>query len=409
MNRCSLLSEFRCVDYVFTFDEVCAGKSIELLRPDVFAVGAGSVGRYPDEIAAAEATGASIHQVVEQQAPSTSQIINTIKTQRDQPLVSIVYVNWNTKELLRDSLTTMTEHSRGIKLEIIVVDNGSEDGTVDWLRANRPDIKVVPLTENRGFAIGNNEGFREADGDYILLLNTDTLVLNTTVSGLVEVLEQYPKVGCVGARHLNGDRSLQRSMDSFPNIEADFLTLTELHRLGVVTRYLSHRHAWWGSHDHFRDVDWVNGACMMVRREVIAQTGGFDPKFFIYGEELEWCYRMHLAGWKVAFTPNAEVIHLGGAAMDHVSLLRLYLKYEGLMHFYDKHASIVSRFIIRAIILLTLAGRAGLLVTVGQIIPNNAKAQRFRELISQLAPETPLREVLGVWRRIMQATFRAHH
>jgi rfaE bifunctional protein nucleotidyltransferase chain/domain len=405
-DRCAVLAEFECVDYVFEYPERCAGVSIDLLRPDVFCVGEDSLGKYPDELSAAQRHGTRIERISKLQSLSTTEMIGRIQKppqQRVRPLVSVIYVNWNTRRLLHDSLESLKKNTGGFPLEIVVVDNGSNDGTVAWLHETHPDVVLVPLDRNFGFAVGNNKGAERATGDYLLLLNTDTLVLASTVSGLVDVLEADLRVGCAGARHLNKDGSLQRSMDSFPNLEADILTYSELHRLSPVKRILSRRHAWWSGHQQQREVDWVNGACMMFRREAFVQAGGFDADFVIYGEEVDLCRRLKNKGWHVVFTPHAEVVHLGGASMDHIPGERLILKYNGLLRFYDKHKSRGARLAIRVVLMGMLVARAGLLLLLSALPRHPSFVQRARDVITQMGHEIGTRETFRTWRRIAAA------
>ena len=253
--------------------------------------------------------------------------------------VSVVVINWNTRDLLHQALATLQPAIAGMLVETIVVDNGSTDGSVEMVRRDWPEVVLVPLPRNVGFAAGNNEGIRLAQGRKIMLLNSDVIVLESTVLGLSKCLDRRPEVGCAGARHLNVDRTLQRSMDRFPTLVSDLLSYSEAYRLPWVERYLRRHYPWWGDHGVEREVGWVNGACLMVRREVVETIGMLDESFFIYGEELDWCYRIWQGGWKVVFTPEAEVIHLGGQAMDAASARRIVLLYLGQLKFYDKHYS----------------------------------------------------------------------
>ncbi len=165
------------------------------------------------------------------------------------PQVSVVIVNWNSRELLAQALTTLYDTTKNVRFETIVVDNGSHDDSVSYLQENWPDVVVVSLDRNHGFAGANNIGFKSCKGEYILLLNVDTISLPTTVSGLVECMEARPEAGCVGARHLNADGSLQWSMDDFPSLVNDTLRYTDLYRLpspaGLAEAHLSRLH---GSH-----------------------------------------------------------------------------------------------------------------------------------------------------------------
>ena len=285
-----------------------------------------------------------------------------MQTDIQRPDVSVVIVSWNVRDLLQQTLETLYRESRHVSFETVVVDNGSTDGSVELVRESWKRVRLISLPENRGFAVGNNIGFKEARGRYILLLNSDTIVLPTTLPGMVSFLDKHPEVGCVGARHLNPDGTLQRSIDNFPSLLNDFLSYSELHRLSVLQPFLRRRFPWWSDHDQVRDVDWVNGACMMVRSEVIAQLGGLDEGYFIYAEEIDWCYRMIQAGWRVSFTPEAEIIHLGGQAMNRVADKRIVLKYKGQYRFYRKHYPIWKYVVLRAIVTAVAIPRIAILL-----------------------------------------------
>jgi GT2 family glycosyltransferase len=266
------------------------------------------------------------------------------------PDVSVVIVSWNVRDLLKQTLESLYRETHDVTFESIVVDNGSTDGSVKLVQQAWKQVRLIPLPENKGFAVGNNVGFKEARGRYVLLLNSDTIVLPTTLYGMTRFLDAHPETGCIGCRHLNPDGTLQRSMDNFPSLLNDFLSYSELHRLPFLQSFLQQRFPWWSEHDQLREVDWVNGACMMVRREVIEQIGGLDEGYFIYAEEIDWCYRMRQAGWRVCFTPEAEIIHIGGQAMNRAADKRIVLKYKGQYRFYRKHYPIWKYVVVRAIV-----------------------------------------------------------
>ncbi|MBC6445049.1 MAG: glycosyltransferase [Alphaproteobacteria bacterium GM202ARS2] len=402
-DRGAVLAAFGCVDYVYEYPERCAGVSIELLKPDVFCVGEESIGAYLDEIEAARRNAVRIHPIPKVKSSSTTTMVDHIQQTdagKDPLVISVIYVNWNTRQLLKDSIESLKKHRGNCSLEIIVVDNNSKDGTVEWLQAEHPDVLAVPLTKNVGFSVGNNKGREVATGDYLLLLNTDTVVLPSTLPGMVSAIESDITIGCVGARHLNADRTLQRSMDSFPNLVADLLTHSELHRLPWVARWLGRRHAWWSAHDRTRQVDWVNGACMLFRREAFDEAAGFDPEIFIYGEEVDLCRRLWNNGWKVVFSTDAEIVHLGGAAMDHVAAYRLFLNYKGLIRFYDKHKGWASRLGIRTIVLGTLLARFVLFLPFAALPSRWIFVRRIRGVLSQMGSEASLSEIVRAWSRI---------
>ena len=312
--------------------------------------------------------------------------------------VSVVIVNWNTKDLLHQTLQTLYKNTHGITFETIVVDNGSSNGSVDMVRKLWKQVKLIQLPENKGFTVANNEGFDKAKGRFILLLNSDTIVTPTTLPGMVRFLETHPDAGCVGCKHLNPDKTLQRSMDNFPSLLNDFLSYTELHRLQIFQPLLKKKFAWWSDYDKVCEVDWVNGSCMMVRREAIKEIGGLDETFFIYAEEIDWCYRMKEHGWKVYFTPEATIIHIGGQAMNRAANKRIVLKYKGQYRFYRKHYSIFKYIALRIIVTLIVMVRIAILCMM-YLLPK--KLKKRWELITQEPMVIDIGTMLHTWWQII--------
>lgn len=320
----------------------------------------------------------------------------------EPPLVSVIIVNWNTCELLAQALESLFAQVDQPSYDVTVIDNASSDGSADMVRRRWPEVHLVALPHNVGFAAGNNIGFTESRGAYILLLNSDTVVLPTTVRGLASILDRDASIGCVGARHMNGDGSLQRSMNEFPTLHNDFLELTELSRLRVVQTFLRRRFPWWSAHDTTCDTGWVNGACMMIRRAVCDNVGVLDEQFFAYFEEVEWCYRMQLAGWRVVFTPEAEVIHLSGQSLDGDPGRRLHLRFWGHCAFYRTHYSLSRYLALRAIIVGTSAMRIGalsLLWLLGRF--HFSPSQPLWEIVAQDTARASYPDLIGAWGRIL--------
>ena len=169
------------------------------------------------------------------------------------PDVSVVIVTWNTRDLLLQALHSLYAETTSVTFEVVVVDNASEDGTSAAVNRLYPNVRLIELPTNSGFTGGNNIGFDVARGRHVLLLNSDTVVLPTTVEPLVRFLDEHPRAGTAGARHLNADGSLQRSMDDVPTLLPDALYYTELYRVPAIRRWLSQRCAWWSDHDVERE------------------------------------------------------------------------------------------------------------------------------------------------------------
>ncbi|MBE2182548.1 MAG: glycosyltransferase family 2 protein [Anaerolineae bacterium] len=254
------------------------------------------------------------------------------------PLVSIVIVSWNVKALLANCLASIYETTAGLAVEIIVVDSNSGDGTVELIGRDFPHVKLLALADNVGFSRGNNLGIGISTGEYIFLLNPDTLVKPETIQQLAAYLNDHPEVGIVGPRTLNGDGTTQSTRRRFPTLLTGLFESTWLQSIApkAIMRcyYVQDQ-----PDDGTFEVDWVQGSALMFRREVFAQIGGMDEGFMMYSEELDWCKRAVLAGWRVDYVGGARIVHFGGKsseqapALTHIrfqcSKLRYFRKYHG--------------------------------------------------------------------------------
>jgi GT2 family glycosyltransferase len=237
-----------------------------------------------------------------------------------------------------------------VEFEVIVVDNASSDDSVDMLKSEFPQVRIIANAENRGFAKANNQGIAIAEGRYVLLLNSDTVVLGNCIAETVSFADAQAQAGVVGCRVLNPDNSLQPTCFMFPSILNMLLSSTYLYKLFPRSRFFGREHmTWWDSNDA-REVDVVKGCFMLVRREAIEQVGPMDEGFFMYAEETDWCYRFKKNGWKVMFAPVGRIIHLGGqsTAQKHaamivqlrLSILKVIRKHRGWT------AHLVARFLV---------------------------------------------------------------
>lgn len=252
--------------------------------------------------------------------------------------LSVIIVSWNVRELLRRSLLSLAPHRDAIATQVIVVDSASGDGSAEMVAADFPWVELVASTENVGFPAANNIGLERARGRYILLLNPDTEVVGDALAALLAYLQANPGVGLAGPQLLNPDGSLQSSRRRFPTVATGFFESTWLQPL-APRRLLARYYAEDLPDDETSDVDWVTGAAMMVRRQVVEQVGGLDPGYFMYSEELDWCRRIRAAGWRVVYFPAAQIIHHSGKSSEqavtarHINFqrakLRYYRKYHG--------------------------------------------------------------------------------
>jgi N-acetylglucosaminyl-diphospho-decaprenol L-rhamnosyltransferase len=236
----------------------------------------------------------------------------------DVPALSVVIVGWNVRELLERALASIyASIDESEPPEVIVVDNASTDGTPAMVEAAFPQVRLIANTVNRGFTGANNQGIAASSAQHVLLLNPDTEVIDNALGDLQAYLERHPQVGLVAPRLLNADGTTQSSRRRFPTLPILFMESTWLEWL-LPKRMLQQYYMLDSSDLQEQEVGWVTGAAMLVRRSVIEQVGMLDEAFFMYSEELDWCRRMRDAGWRVVYTPSAEVIHYGGKSSEQV-------------------------------------------------------------------------------------------
>jgi N-acetylglucosaminyl-diphospho-decaprenol L-rhamnosyltransferase len=240
----------------------------------------------------------------------TSTIVPPIPARTDErPDVTVVVVNYNTAHLL-DQMFAALEAGRGaLKLQVVVVDNASRDGSADFLRTNYPNIALIENPTNVGFGRANNQALPWIRGRYVLLLNTDAFMAPDTLQRTVDFMDANPRCGVLGVKLVGRDGALQPSCRYFPTPWNVFLTGTGLKRFFPRTRLVDDM--FW-DHGSIRECDWVPGCYYLVRREVIEQVGLFDPRYFLYYEEVDHCRAVRRAGWSVLYYPFTQVVHIGG-------------------------------------------------------------------------------------------------
>lgn len=283
--------------------------------------------------------------------------------------VSIIVVNWNTKSLLRDCLASVYEHSRDINFEIIVVDNASTDGSKEMIKDDFPKVVLIENNKNRGFAAANNQGVDVAKGRYVLLLNSDTIVLGNCIANIMSFADTQPRAGVIGCRVLNSDRTLQPTCFMFPSVLNLFLSSSYLYKLFPKNRFFGReRMTWWNAND-VREVDIIKGCFMLIRREAIEQVGRMDENFFMYAEETDWCYRFKKSGWKVMFAPVGEIIHYGGQSTTQIPVAMIVQLRLSILKFIKKHYSWPSHLIARFLVALFFAVRLPVWLAVALLRP----------------------------------------
>jgi len=287
--------------------------------------------------------------------------------------LSILIVNWNVRDLLRDCLRSVLmpmsfdADSRTWRLgarhvEILVVDNASGDGSAAMVRAEFPDVSLIACDANLGFVGGNNLALERARGDYLLLLNPDAMVVGDAVEALMSYMDAHPEVGIAGPLLRSVDGAVQSSRRRFPTLWQALWEST------VLEQWFPHNP--WARRYRMEDmpayatqnVDWVTGACLIVRARAAAEVGPLDAHIFMYSEELDWCRRMADAGWRVAFVPEAQVVHYEGRSSTQVAVARQIYFDSSKIYYFRKHHGALQAEVLRA---LLLAGHAVQLLEEG--------------------------------------------
>lgn len=251
--------------------------------------------------------------------------------------LTIVVVSWNVRELLRACLASIDRGRGALALQVVVVDSASTDGSAEMAAAEFPWVELIASAENVGFAAGNNLGLERARGRHVLLLNPDTEVAGDALTTLVDYLDGHPDVGVVGPQLLNADGSVQSSRRRFPTLATGFFESTWLEGI-APRRVLARYYVLDRPDDEPSDVDWVVGAALMVRREVVQRVGPLDTGYFMYSEELDWCRRIRDAGWRAVYLPAAQVVHHYGKSSEqavtarHIHFQRAKLRYFRKFH-----------------------------------------------------------------------------
>jgi N-acetylglucosaminyl-diphospho-decaprenol L-rhamnosyltransferase len=273
-----------------------------------------------------------------------------------RPDLSVVTVGHNTRDLLRAGLASL-DSSRAM-IEVLLVDSGSIDGTAEMVAAEFPTVRLLATDQNLGFTRGNNRALRIARGRHLLLLNPDAVVRPGALDAMVDFLDAHPDVGVVGPQLRFPDGTLQPSRHRFPGRLTAFVDGTVLQRWLGQGRLLAAFYARDRGDDELQDVDWLRGACLMLRREAAAAVGLFDEQFFMYSEEVDLCRRVRAAGWRVVYLPSAVVVHHEGQSSQrnpagrdihfHDSRVRYYAKHFGRHWALALRLAVVAHFLFLA-------------------------------------------------------------
>jgi len=291
--------------------------------------------------------------------------------------LSVIIVSWNVREFLEPCLESVFVTSNDISIEVIVVDNGSSDGTAEWLEKEYPSVRLVKNLQNLGFPISNNIGISEAQGEYILLLNPDTIVWPGTFSNCLSVMRRDKKIGVVGCKIHYPDGSIQyECARNFPSL-VDFIGGTfYLHVLFPKSVVFGRRLMGFWDHLSDRDVPCIMGAFMFLRRTALQETGPLDERFFMYYEDVDVCARMWEKGWRVFYLSSAQITHFSGQSRKKSSkkfdLLAAEISYTFFLEHRGRLAAISYRFIVILQALIRLLLVPLWLLAFGFLIPKSS-------------------------------------
>jgi hypothetical protein len=254
----------------------------------------------------------------------------------DTPLISFLIVNYKVADLVHQAIQSIQEQVRS-DYEIIVLDNASEDGSFESLEGKYPRTKVIASDVNHGFGVGNNLAYESAKGEFIFLLNPDTILIDDSVDRMAEYLKSNPEVGMVSPMLLYEDLSLQRSIRKFYSFTGSLMDNRFMNPVIAGFPFLTRMLPGLLNHFETQEVDWAKGAALLIRRELIEQIGLFDPDYFIYGEEMDLCYRIGAAGWKKVYLHDCRIVHLEGKSTVQSSARMFLMNYKGMYLFLKKN------------------------------------------------------------------------
>jgi hypothetical protein len=255
-----------------------------------------------------------------------------------KPVLSVILVNYNDRAHLDNCLSSVEENSQGIDFEIIIVDNNSTDGSQEFILKNFPRVRLLLNSENFGFSKANNQAIKQSRGEFILFLNTDTVIYPGALRLLLQELKSNPKFGAIGPALFPKKNAYQVSFGGSVNFFSQVFQKYFFNGYYRLILRISQRQ---------REVAWLSAACLLVRRQALEEVGFFDENFFIYFEDIDLCVRIKKRGWKLIYLPTARVFHAGGITTATKKLQSRYEYRRSQLYFYQKHNSRISLLLLR--------------------------------------------------------------
>ncbi len=273
--------------------------------------------------------------------------------------LSIIIVSYNVKEFLQNLLQSINKSAGKLNVEVIVVDNASEDGTIESIAERFPEVKIIANETNVGFGKANNQAMKIAKGKYFLLINPDTIVREDTFTKMINFFESTPEAGMAGCKVLNPDGTLQLPCRrSFPGPWVSFTKISGLSKVFPKSKLFAKYNLTYLDENKTYTVDAISGSFMFLRREVYEKTAGFDEQFFMYGEDLDFCYRVKESGYKIYYYPETEIIHYKGESTKRSSIDETRVFYKAMSLFVEKHFA--SSWIVKILLKFAITFREGI-------------------------------------------------
>ena len=292
-------------------------------------------------------------------------------------MLSIIVVSWNTTRFLENCLTSILANPPTSPFENWVVDNASTDGSPQMVLEKFPQVHLIENRENVGFARANNQAIRRCAGKYILLLNPDTLVTSGALQALIDFLNEHPEAGAAGARILNPDGSLQIASHPQPTLSRE---LWRLFHLDALFPYAAYPPTKWAT-NRPQEVDVLIGACLLLRKDALDQVGFLDENYFMYSEEVDLCYRIQRAGWRLFWVPQSEVIHFGGQSTQQVPTEMFLNLYHSKVKYFRKNYGWWAAQIYK--LTLSIAACARLILAPFAIFERSSRRRKHLTLIDR--------------------------
>ncbi len=299
--------------------------------------------------------------------------------------LSIIIVSWNTCDLLEACLNSVFLYPPSVDFEVWLVDNNSQDDSLDMVRSQFPQVKIIENDMNVGFAEANNQAIQRSQGSYILLLNPDTEVTANAIQSLVDFMDKYADAGAVGACLLNPDGTLQTSCSPRPTLFREWWRMAHFDTVYAYGRY--NMHTW--DKQSPREVDVIQGAALLLRKSVLDKIGSLDSSYFMYSEEVDLCVRIQKAGWRLYWAPASQVVHYGGQSTNQVAGEMFEHLYSSKVLFFRKHYGQLSAEMYKFILLITILPRILLtplarLQTAEKQQRSQQMGRRYRQLLKTL-------------------------